>query len=625
MHTRKSGEVLRRFRSIGDAPKVGEDKCKRSLVIASDDPIDMGGWTESLSMEEGAVDTSACRSLLVNHDPNAIAGRVDGISFSEGRASSEVSIHPDAKLETGISVADAVDQGMLRGVSIGYVYGQKDCTIDNEARYVRVNKWRLLEVTLTPIPADTSASVRSFPITPISQEEITMAEPVQVPAVDTEQVRAAARTEAKAIATQARSLGLAADDFVGMPVAEAKDAMLRAIASKHATEGAAPVAPVAPRIEVTADAGDKLLTAVRASLYERANIQPSAEESASFAKCGRMTVRNAVRNMAKIEGFDVEGSDVDLAGYASGLINLRTHGRRDAANKLSNQFSSILANVSNKAILRGMKNYNASTWQIWSTVRNVKNFLQVTNAALSNGRLVSTPENEAFPELLQKDGGYNSTLGMYGATVSLTFQALVNDELGEFMDSLAKVGYIAAETIDREVYSKLLGATWTNDVSATSPLSTPANLDKARAALRVKKNLAGLPSGIMGRYLIHDPGNAVNAQIATGAIYGPGTTTAPSVGSRQIIPVESHWISDTTLVGGALYTDYYLAGDPNAVDTVLVNFLEGVGQNPMIMPFDSGAVAAEKWKIMLPFAATIATHSDGTNTRVSGIQKGTAA
>jgi hypothetical protein len=214
---------------------------------------------------------------------------------------------------------------------------------------------------------------------------------------------------------------------------------------------------------------------------------------------------------------------------------------------------------------------------------------------------------------------------MYGATVSLTFQALVNDELGEFMDSLAKVGYIAAETIDREVYSKLLGATWTNDVSATSPLSTPSNLDKVRAALRVKKNLAGLPSGIMGRYLIHDPGSAANAQIATGAIYGPGTTTAPSTGSRQIIPVESHWISDTTLLSGALYTDYYLAGDPNAVDTVLVNFLEGVGQNPMIMPFDSGAVAAEKWKIMLPFAATIATHSDGANTRVSGVQKATAA
>ncbi|MCE2725111.1 MAG: HK97 family phage prohead protease [Betaproteobacteria bacterium] len=624
MHTRKTGEVLRRFRSIGDAPAVGKDKCKRNLVIATNDPIDMGGWREILSMEDGAVDVSACRSLLVNHDPNSIAGRVDSISFSEGRASSEVSIHPDAKLETGISVADAVDQKMLCGVSIGYVYGEKDCTINKEERSVTVNKWRLLEVTLTPIPADTAAGVRSFPSPPVSQEEITMAEPVQVPAVDTEQVRAAARTEAKAIATQARSLGLAADDFVGLPVTEAKDAMLRAIAEKHKAQGADPVAPVAPRIEVTADAGDKLLNATRASLYERAGITPSKEEAESFARCGRVSVRNAIRHCAKIEGIDIDASEVELAGYASGLINLRTHGRRDAANKISSQFSTLLANVSNKAILQGMRNYNAATWQIWATVRNVKNFLQITNASLSSGRLVSTPENEAFPELLQKDGGYNSTLGMYGATVSLTFQALVNDELGMFMDDLKRSGYIAAETIDRQVYAKMLGATWTYDLSTSAGLATPANLDKPRAALRTKKNMAGLPAGIIGRYLIHDPANAVAAGIATGQIYGPGTTTAPSAGSRQIQTVESHWVSDTTLLGGAAITDYFLTGDPNAVDTVLVNFLEGVGQSPIIMPFDGGAVASERWKIMLPFEATVATHSDGTNTRVSGIQRATA-
>jgi hypothetical protein len=213
---------------------------------------------------------------------------------------------------------------------------------------------------------------------------------------------------------------------------------------------------------------------------------------------------------------------------------------------------------------------------------------------------------------------------MYGATVSLTFQALVNDELGLFMDDLKRAGYIAAETIDYQVYKKLLNGTWTYDVSTSAGLSTPANLDKTRAALRVKKNLAGMPAGQIGRFLLHDPANAVAANVATGQIYGPGQTTAPSTGSRQIQTVESQWIGDTGLLGGALTTDYYLTGDPNAVDTVLVNFLEGVGQSPIIMPFDGGATACERWKIMLPFEATLATHSDGTNTRVSGIQKATA-
>jgi hypothetical protein len=204
-------------------------------------------------------------------------------------------------------------------------------------------------------------------------------------------------------------------------------------------------------------------------------------------------------------------------------------------------------------------------------------------------------------------------------------QTLVNDQLGLFMAELRRAGAIAALTIDRRVYEVLMNATWTNDLSTSAPIATATNLDKPRAALKSKLSPAGEKMGVVARFLLHDPASAVNAQMATGAIYAPGQSLAPSLASRSIVPVESHWIGDTALKSGVATTDYYLAGDPSVVDTVLVNFLEGVGLAPIITPFDAGAVAAEKWKILVPFEATVATHTDSAgNARISGMQKATA-
>jgi hypothetical protein len=60
-------------------------------------------------------------------------------------------------------------------------------------------------------------------------------------------------------------------------------------------------------------------------------------------------------------------------------------------------------------------------------------------------------------------------------------------------------------------------------------------------------------------------------------------------------------------------------------DGLIVEFLRGM-RAPEIREFDAGAVAAVKFKIMLPFEATVATHTDSAGTaRVSGITKGTVA
>jgi hypothetical protein len=543
-------------------------------------------------------------------------------------------------------------------------------------------EWTLKEDSLTPIGADPSAKVREIPESTqqraMSPEEPTVTKfktwlqargldhdtltevqrstlkadfdaeqaraaapaavaqpviaPVATPAAGDEKARADELAQLRLrnqITMVAESHGFRGSDFFdAKSIEEAAQKMATKRAELDAQRNPAFAVGGVAGVQVTRDAGDKLLARAKGAFFAYAGLEPKGKEKEEIDAVGgvrAISMKSLLRQMARAEGsFDAdEWSDPELGQWASSRINLSWFNLRTTpANKISSGFSNVLANVAHKALLAGLADYNQATYQIWCTIRNSPNFLAVTNANLASGRLTEAKENEAFSELTQKDGGYNSQLGIFGATVSLTWQMIVNDQLGVFMDSLRRAGLIAEQTTDREAFKALLNATWTNDVSASSGLATPANIDKPRAALRTKKSPAGEKMGIIAAYCLHDPLNAVNAQVATGAIYGPGQTGAPSLGSRQIQPVESHWIGDTTLYSGALTTDYYLAGNPRAVDTVLINFLEGIGKQPILVPFDAGAVAAEKYKVMMPMRATIATHTDSAAAaRISGMQK----
>jgi len=128
------------------------------------------------------------------------------------------------------------------------------------------------------------------------------------------------------------------------------------------------------------------------------------------------------------------------------------------------------------------------------------------------------------------------------------------------------------------------------------------------------------------KFLIVDPLNRYNADLATGQIYKVDSLVAQ--GSTQVQGlqvVDSTFVGDTSLLAGVLTTTYFLAADPMVCDTVLVEFLRGQRQ-PLIVPFDPGAVAAVKYKVQLPFQATVATHTDSAAAaRVTGVQKATVA
>ncbi len=161
---RDQSSTLRRFNAGVKIREVVEGEKKRkvlTMVASTDRAVDWGGYREVLVHKPESISRDAACAMLVNHDPNRIAGPITAIRIGNGQMEIDAELLPEARMDSGITVADAIESGALRGVSIGYHYSEKDTQYDRDSRTLTVNSWRLLEASLTPIPADDSAGLRS--------------------------------------------------------------------------------------------------------------------------------------------------------------------------------------------------------------------------------------------------------------------------------------------------------------------------------------------------------------------------------------------------------------------------------------------------------------------------------
>ena len=602
--------VFRRSAVLAIRAAEGADQHLR-LVASTDEPCSMGSWTERLSHADGAIDWSTCRSLCINHDHDMIVGTVREFALEGGQLVCNSTLLPSARLESGVPVQEAVAAGALRAVSIGYTYDRADAVIDEDTRTVVVNSWRLLEVSLVTAPADLACGIRSFPTAgapPTARPEVIMPDPVK-PDITIETARAAERAEAKQIALLARSHDLAPEDFLGQPLGSAVDAMLTAKAARAAIAPAKPVAVV----EMGADAADKATDAAVASILALHGIEPEAgaqvERGYSILEIAR---RHAIRCHAP------GAQDFGRADLASYVLGKAVPGAKRSANVMNDFFSTyVLASVLDKAVMNGFQSFaQQTTWRKWTSRKLVSSFKQFTVAGLDMGNLEATLEGVALPELIKSDAGYNGTLGLYGATVSLSYQALINDDLGEFLRLVQRAGAIAERTIEKLAFAAVSGGTWTSNTTASTALSTATNLDLVREGFESKAGPGGEKMGNVPKFLLVPSALRGYALTATKQLAG----AAVQISNADIEPIVTPYLPAVTTKANS---KYYLAGDPNLVDTVTVAELQGA-ENPQVMEYDTGATVARGWKIIKPVVAVLASTTVGGTVYIPGMQQGGA-
>ncbi len=624
-------DIYYRVRAMDEAAKPAEDG-KINMLASTDDAVDFGGYREILVHGASNIDYSAARSLLINHKPDLLAGSISGMSADGRQMISAANIDGDATMPSGVNVRKAVANGMLRGVSIGYTYSNKDAVYDEETRTITVKKWRLLEISLTPIPADGKAQIRSLPeafnsavtaandkgtrsmsddTKPQDHSADDKNEAVRAQAIadarNEAQVAKAREADVIRITKLAEAHGLRGSDFLDAakyPTLDiAIDAMTKAKAERDASN-------VAARVSVVADAGDKADAAATGSILALYNAGSEADMKGSERAGSTLDI---IRRHAQRHGHDSVGwSKAELSGYA---LAMRVPGSRSVNVTTSNFNTVVLANIMDKAVFKGFSDAGALvSYPQWTGRRSVVDFKSFSSGALDSGNLVETSEGIAFPELIKAEGSYSASLGLWGCTVNLSYQALVNDDLGEFMKMLNRAGSIAQRTIDKKVYAVVNAATWTDNTNSVTGLATAGDLDTVRKSFEKKAGPGGEVMGNKPKYLLVPSCLRTPALQATIQVQG----STAFVTNTDLIPIVTPHLTEDATPAQSIF---YLAGDPNFVDTVTVSFLQGA-ESPQVVEYDAGAVAARKWKVMQAFVAALATTTSAGTVYIPGMQQG---
>lgn len=335
---------------------------------------------------------------------------------------------------------------------------------------------------------------------------------------------------------------------------------------EHLGSGAEPLA-ANPRIEVGESDIDKFAKGAEMAVMARAGL---AQRDDRNELQGYSLTELARRSLA------LHGVNTDRMDKMSMVAAAFTH--------TSGDFTNLLANIANKAMLKGYEEAE-ETFQAWTNKGELPDFKQAKRVDLN-----------AFPSLDQvRDGAEYKTadvgdhgeaiqLATYGKLFSITRQTVINDDLMAFTRIPQKMGRAAIRTVGDLVYAVLTGnptmADGTalfhadhNNLQTAAAISTSA-VDTMRASMAKQKDgddnatlnirLANLlvPASLEGAAKV-----VRDSEFEVGASTKNNTVPNSVRGTFEVI-------SDARLDDSSA-TEWFGSANPAMHDTVEVAYLDG--------------------------------------------------
>ena len=380
----------------------------------------------------------------------------------------------------------------------------------------------------------------------------------------------------------------------------------------------------AGRIEVGTSEGEKFKTAATDALLMRAG--QKVEKPAPGA--------NDLRGyeMASIVRDSLSRAGVNVSSLNSRMAVADYIFRSRQGTMTTSDFSEIFRDAADKVLQRRYMEAPA-TWRAWCSVTSTSDFKDKHVAALSEGpELLKVREAEEYTygKMLEKGEKYSPD--KYGRIIKLTWEMLVNDDLGAFVREAAFLGNAAGRLENKVVYDLLMSGdnahgptlnatsrqlfnTTDDNLLQTGRAITADNLDAARQKMRGQKSLQGNYLNIEPRYLIVSPSNEMVVDVLL--------TSAGHVDDNKNAgvnnPMRGRFIS---IVESALLDEFnsglgwYLMADPAQIDTFEVSFLAGYTA-PTIDEREGFETDTLEWKVRHVFGAGAIDHrgmvlNDGT-------------
>ncbi len=600
-------------------------------ILSSGAAVRRGFYVEELEISAKAVDLTRvaggqCCLLNVHNQGSldAVLGTVRNVRIEGGALVGTLAF---GETDQARHAEGLVARGELRGVSIGYaVRAWHPAEIDSATRVEtwRAAEWELLEVSLVPVPADAAAGVRSAHPASGSQTQeadmthsATAAAPTVDPAPTTSAAGAGDRSspppgfDAVSFVDQARSFGveqrareLAEQCRLGRISEDAaRSALLTAAAdAQRARTSPAPVGASGAAVTGHGPLAEPQTRAqaMGEALYARAH--PRHELSAvarSFSNMGtldlaREALTHAGQRASNLAPDQLIRAALTTSDFPLALGNFVHRELRDGYALIEGGLRSI-ARETTARDFRAKSRINVET----------------------TGKLERVLEDGEVKHGGAIESGESYAVETFGKIVSLTRQALVNDDLDIPSRLARQLGQDAAvhetkimvalleansgagpkmsdgKALFHADHGNLVPSTKGGSPNPDLGEPIPTRLSATRLLMRRQKRLNGDVLGIAPKFLIvpselETQGEALVAELT------PGTVEAVnSFAGRLQLVVEPRLTSPTR---------WYVAADPVLIDGLEFSYLEGA-RGPQIETEVGFEVLGINTRVILDFGA----------------------
>ncbi len=584
---------------------------------------DVGSYMEELEVSEDAVrlDRLNNGAPFLNAHNSYELGDVIGvvekawIDGAEGRALVRFSKRDDVE-----KIFSDVQDGILRNISVGYAVHRYEVTesADDKLPTYRAVDWEPMELSLVPIGFDDGGKFRSaktadeykgqrfntiFEVreanqptgttaaVPTTQEEDAMTEEEKRAAEEAKRAadetlrRESAEAERKRslnIRTMARKVQLDDEAFIddlverGVSVADASIALIDKVAEKQAKDQ--PNTRSSQPTVVTGGLDVTVLNAKRAAmqnaLLHRCDVSVKLEDAGREFRGMRLV--DMAREFVEMAGGNARGmTPQELARAALGCDRQAV---RAAGMHSTSDFPLLLGSTVNRT-LRDAYTNAPQTWRPLGRQTTVPDFRAVTRAALGDiAALEQVKEHGEYKYGTLSEDGAPIKVAKFGKIIAITWETIVNDDLGALTRIPAALGNAAAATESNVVWALLLGNPNFTDgtpffdaahgnVAGSGGAINTTTLAAARAAMRKQKSKAGEFLNLAPEFLVVGPDKELEAYQFTSSNYVP----AKNADINDVRNASLTVIVDARITGN----QWYLYAAPGAVDTFEYAYLEG--------------------------------------------------
>ena len=469
-----------------------------------------GEYLERLSLDPAAVDLSMLKGapVLNNHDRysgvEAILGVVENAQVDGKRGEAVVRFGTRPEVQ---GIVSDVRAGVIRNVSVGYTVEQWQDSRDNGVRIKTAVRWTPREISFVPLGADPAAQVRTLggQMEQHSQSDLL--------------------TQARNIAV---TLGLpeTAADEVTARTEDLETARRELIAEAARRQ---PVIDTRQPAVVTRDSGDGLIARMADGLYSRIDPRHEPQDGREFAFS---RFPELARRLLAERGLSTLGSPAELLSRAM---------------HTTSDFSALLAEVFNKSLFT-LRQAPSPITQVFRRV-TMGDFRARHILEVSDGPALELMNESAEVRFGSIEGKALASykLASYAKGFSISFQTLVNDDVGALNDIAAKItrgarqwfsGFLADTILANPKLAdgKAVFHTDHGNLAGTGAAPSDTTIGAAKLAIRKQVDASGNPIGATPRYILI-PAALETAVDKLLAMLYPTSSTEAETAARGLIPL----------------------------------------------------------------------------------------